>query len=419
MNLTNLVVSQWLLKLYVPNKEKALVNSALFAFIFLFGRIIDGIADPIIGYLSDHLKSPRGRRVPFILYGGIPFALVYFLIWLPPYPGEQHWLNAVYVFALVQILFILLTIVVNPYLSLLPEISSDLKERVNISTWQAVFVMIGTIVFGLMGLVVQSWGWLGMGIVVAALIMISFYPTAFFVKEKFTAPQTELPRVKFSLIFEWIQLTFKNRAFVILVIATSFYWFALNMMIMLVPFWVQYVLKMGEQQVTLVMGPFLITNLLLFGVFNILAKKKGKYSLFLVTLFGSGLVMPLLYLVGSLPVDNLLATQICFGLMGIPVAGFLMLPFAILSDVVDYDETLTGKRREAIYFGVQGVIQKATIGISIAVATWLMYAGGDKLPTELGLKLTAVLSALLCLIGGFVFLKYPLRESEGKTQIKN
>jgi GPH family glycoside/pentoside/hexuronide:cation symporter len=102
------------------------------------------------------------------------------------------------------------------------------------------------------------------------------------------------------------------------------------------------------------------------------------------------------------------------GLVGVFMAGFMMLPIALLADVIDYDETLTGKRREGIYFGVQSILQKISIGVSIPLAAALMYVGGDVTPTETGLKLIALAASFFALAAFAVFLAYPLRERAGK-----
>ncbi len=420
LNLANLVISQWLLKLYVSSRDTALVAGTLFSLIFLIGRVVDGITEPIAGFLSDHWRSKRGRRIPFIMTMTLPAALITFLLWTPPFPNQMHWLNAVYVFTLVQLFFICWSMLANPYMALLPEITSDLDERVNISTLQAVFLMIGTLIFGVMGPIKDALGWVGIGIVAGGLTIISFTPTVFAIKEKPSDTGGEArERLRFGMIFDWARTTFKNRAFGYLLAATSFLWFALNMIILLVPFWVQYVLGLTDREVVLLMGPLLAANILFFFVFNYLAKKYGKYAIFLLTLASAAVTMPLLYLVGSLPFgDALQQSQVVMALIGIPVAGIMILPFALLSDVIDYDETLTGRRREGIYVGVQAIFQKIAIGISIAVAAAMMYAGGDTKPTELGLKLISLTAGVFALVSLLIFSRYPIREKDGKAYIK-
>ena len=420
LNLANLVISQWLLKLYVPSKDTALVAVTLFSIIFLIGRVLDGISEPIAGFLSDHWRSKRGRRIPFIMAMTLPTALITFLLWIPPFPNEMNWLNAVWVFALVQLFFICWSLLANPYMALLPEITSDLKERVNISTMQAVFLMVGTLIFAVMGPIKDALGWIGIGIVTGGLTIVSFTPTVLAIREKPSDNDTtRREKLNFGTIFDWARTTLKNRAFVYLLAATAFLWFSLNMVILLVPFWVQYVLGKTDGDVVLLMAPLLGSNIVFFFVFNFLAKKFGKYAIFLLTLASAIVTMPLLSIVGILPFgDKMAQSQVVMALIGIPVAGIMILPFALLADVIDYDEQLTGKRREGIYVGVQAFFQKIAIGISIAVAAALMYAGGDLKPTELGLKLISLTAGGMAVISLLVFLRYPIREKDGKAYLK-
>ncbi len=137
--------------------------------------------------------------------------------------------------------------------------------------------------------------------------------------------------------------------------------------------------------------------------------------MFLVTLLGSAVAMPLLWFVApTLPFSVQAQTQIVMALVGVFMAGFMILPIALLADVIDYDEKLTGKRREGIYFGVQSILQKIAIGVSIPVAGFMMYVGGDVTPTERGLKLITLLAGVVALAAFLVFLKYPLKERGGK-----
>lgn len=419
LNLANLVISQWLLKLYVPSKDTALVSAGLFAAIFLIGRVVDGITEPIAGYLSDNFRSKRGRRIPFILAMTLPTAIVSFLLWVPPFPNQMHWLNAVWVFTLVQLFFICWSLLANPYMALLPEITSDLKERVNISTMQAVFLMLGTLVFGVMGPIKEALGWIGIGIITGVITVVSFTPTLLAIKEK-PSDAAVIPHEKFSpiTIFQWAKTTFKNRPFVYLLIANSFLWFALNMVILLVPFWTQYVLGKTDADVVKLMAPFLASNIVFFFVFNFLSGKLGKYAAYCITLGSAGITMGSLFFVGMIPGDKMLQSQICMALIGIPVAGIMILPPALLSDVIDYDETLTGKRREGIYVGMNAIFQKIAIGISIATATFMMYAGGSMTPTETGLKWISISAGVFAFIALAIFRGYSIREKDGKAYIK-
>ena len=424
MNLTNLVISQWLIYLYVPDIGSgtvlipviagALVLSAgtVFGLFFSLGRLTDAITDPLVAYWSDQHRSPRGRRVPFILWGLIPFCVVYFLLWTPPVAGASWW-NSAYIFVLIQAYFILYTIVVTPYLALLPELTTDLKERVNITTLQAVFVMVGTFAFGAVGPLIEHVGWWALGLLVAVMSAISFLPSVLWIKERPQPPVNQADQVG---LVQWVAMTVKNKPFVYLMASTSFYWFGLNLLIMLVPAWVEAFVGLKKDAVPLLMGPFLVVNTVFFFVFNVLAKKFGKYPLYLFTCAGSALAVLLFMLAGSLPGSPAVQSAVIMGVIGIPSAGFMMLPFAILSDVADYDEALYGKRREAIFFGTQAITQKSAIALSILVFPILSRVDGH-FTTE-GLKGVAIAAAISFGIALATFLGYPLREQAGRVALK-
>lgn len=423
MNLTNLVISQWLIYLYVPDTGKGTVlipalagglvvaAGTLFGIFFSVGRLTDAITDPLVAYWSDQTRSPRGRRIPFVLWGLLPFCVVFFLLWTPP-STEASWLNGVYILVLIQAYFILYTIVVTPYLALIPELTADLGERVNITTLQAVFVMVGTFAFGAVGLLIEHVGWWALGLVIALLSFVSFLPTILWVKER---PVQDTTVEKMSLL-QWITLTLKNRPFVYLMASTSFYWFGLNMLIMLVPAWVETFLGLKKDAVPLLMMPFLLVNTICFFVFNVLAKRYGKFPLYLLTCGGSAAAVLLLVMAGSLPGSPLVQSAVIMGIVGIPSAGFMMLPFAILSDVADYDERLTGQRREAIFFGTQAITQKSAIALSILLFPIISRTGGQF--TTDGLKWAAVAASVAFVVALFSFIGYPLREGDGGIELR-
>src|SRR5258708_38207816 len=77
-------------------------------------------------------------------------------------------------------------------------------------------------------------------------------------------------------------------------ISTFFYWFALNLLLMLVPRWVEARLHMSKEAVAWLMLPFIGVNLLGFFFFNWFAKRAGKFIALLCVFLGSALPFPLL-----------------------------------------------------------------------------------------------------------------------------
>ncbi|WP_176233075.1 MFS transporter [Candidatus Hakubella thermalkaliphila] len=97
-------------------------------------------------------------------------------------------------------------------------------------------------------------------------------------------------------------------------------------------------------------------------------------------------------------------------IIGIPVAGLLLLPYAILADIIDYDGKQTGLRREAMYMGVQGLITKGAIAFASVIATQILSKFGSTFDKPFGIYLCGPVAALFTLIGFIIFLHYPFRE---------
>lgn len=72
------------------------IPAGLAGSILLIGKIWDAVNDPLVGVLTDKTQSRRwGRRLPWLLYGAIPFGIFFFLQWIVPRfsadPSAQMW----------------------------------------------------------------------------------------------------------------------------------------------------------------------------------------------------------------------------------------------------------------------------------------------------------------------------------------
>ncbi|MFK8035610.1 MAG: MFS transporter, partial [Hyphomicrobiales bacterium] len=52
--------------------------------VFVFGRVLDVVTDPLIGYFSDQTSSRFGPRIPWIIIGTPIYCLSVLLLFSPP-----------------------------------------------------------------------------------------------------------------------------------------------------------------------------------------------------------------------------------------------------------------------------------------------------------------------------------------------
>ena len=94
--------------------------------------------------------------------------------------------------------------------------------------------------------------------------------------------------------------------------------------------------------------------------------------------------------------------------LGVPVGALLVLGRVLISDVIDADFARTGLRREAMYFGMQGLMTKVSFGVGPLVATQLFATFGNTTDRPLGILLCGPVAGGLALLGWLAFRRYPL-----------
>ncbi|MDD2217973.1 MAG: MFS transporter [Parabacteroides sp.] len=110
--------------------DYVLVPAAIAGTIMSIAMIWDAMTDPIVGYINDVSKNPKGRRRPMMLYTFIPFCLTFFLCFLRP--GLEG--TALYVYYAVVCLafWLMFTTQQVPFYGLLPEIAQYDNDRMRI-----------------------------------------------------------------------------------------------------------------------------------------------------------------------------------------------------------------------------------------------------------------------------------------------
>ena len=122
------------------------LSPSLCGLAFMVAMIFDAVSDPLIGAMSDNLKSRFGRRHPFMFFSAIPLALGFYLLYQPlaglSETGLFIWLTGFSV-----VLRFGQTMYLVPHDALGAELTDDYDERSSIFGYNAVTQMILSMVF--------------------------------------------------------------------------------------------------------------------------------------------------------------------------------------------------------------------------------------------------------------------------------
>jgi glycoside/pentoside/hexuronide:cation symporter, GPH family len=93
---------------------------------------------PVVGHLSDHLRSRWGRRHPFMYAAALPVAASYSLLWSPPAGWGARTLLVWFV-AIAVLVRIYIAVYEIPSAALVPELTDHYDERASILSWRFLF----------------------------------------------------------------------------------------------------------------------------------------------------------------------------------------------------------------------------------------------------------------------------------------
>jgi GPH family glycoside/pentoside/hexuronide:cation symporter len=396
------------------------ISPGIVAAAIFIGRSWDYVNDPLIGHISDRTRTRWGRRRPFLLFGALPFALTFGLLWWRP-PLENEIYLAVY-YAIAYVLFdSAATFVYMPYFALTPELTPDYDERTALTTYRMFFSIFGSLIAFTIPLAiigsftpqnasrVLSMG-LIFGVTSMALLLVTFLGT----RERPEYSVMAQPRLSQS-----IRAAIKNRPFVFSIGIFLFTWVSVDILQTSLLFFIKYVVK-REPQSDLIMGTIFITAILALPLWEWASRHWNKNRAYVSGIAFWAIVQ--IVLITLNPSSGIyLILSLCI-LAGIGVGAAHVLPWAIIPDAIEWDEWRTGERHEGMFYSLVTLAQKVASSIAIPLALLLLEITGyvpnaAQQPDSalLGIRvLIGPIPAMLLCAGIFFAILYPLDRQQHK-----
>ena len=341
--------------------------------ILAIGKIWDAINDPIVGVLSDRTRSRWGRRLPWMIFGAIPFGVFFFLQWIVPFdPATNKW-GLFWYYVVISLLFNTAFTAINlPYTALTPELTQDYNERTSLNSFRFAFSIGGSILALVLGVVislvipgVQQEGlrYLILGAICGVLSVIPLYWCVWGTRERILSHQNqrqESNEAEDLPFVEQFKVAFSNRPFLYVIGIYLFSWLAFQLTASIIPYFVVNCMKMDSYfAVALIVQGVAIVMLFVWTAVSRRVGKRAVYfmgmSLWIIAQGGLFFLQPgqevLLYMLAAMA--------------GVGVATAYLVPWSMLPDVIELDELKTGQRREGVFYAFMVLLQK--IGLAAAL----------------------------------------------------
>ena len=386
------------------------IGAAAVGTLLLVARIVDGATDPLLGFVVDHLPRTRwGRFRGYLALGGVVGAAAFAALFLAPGLTAPALVAAWITYLVWGIAFDLMDIPLN---ALLPAMTPSPRARGQLAAIKGATYLIGTLLIigislplvGLLG--GGALGWQSYAVIVAVVSVALTLTGAALTRER-VAPVTP---EKYRL--SDVRALFLSSRAVPVLLASKLATSAANAALMAgIPFFFTYYAGSAGlvSAVALVMAaPMVIGSL----VGPLLGQRWGFKPVYLASLgvavVGVGSILLLPGAAGAVYLVSFAFTGLGFG-------GAVALNYALLAELTDFVEARGGFRTEGTLASIGSFAAKAGAGIGGGLVAYVLaltgYTPGGPQTAEAltGIALAqAALPAALVLLGGTIFLAYPV-----------
>ena len=401
--------SAWLFYAYAPPPEsgrQAMLPVAVVGVVLAATRLVDAFHPPPIGWLSDRSRSRWGRRLPWVLVGTPLWAILAVVTILPP-PTTSTATTALAIGLALEVFNVFGTVSGVPYDALLPDVARSADDRLALVGTRTYFGIAGTAI-GLVGSgpLVDRVGMVGMMVAVAALALATRCLGVLGVRDRLAR---DAPPVTASFR-QSVAATFGNRHFLAFLPAFVLFSTGFQLLTGALPFYAAAILRPADLgvAVSLMAGVGIVATVAAVPFFTRFARRTSAGTAYRLALLLSAASLPLLAVAGLVPgVPPLAQVLVVMAAVGAPMAGVTLFPGALSADIIDSAAAADGQRREGMFVGVQGSVERLTSAFSPLVLGGLLLLGAT--PSQsLGVRLVGPVAALLVAAGWLAFRSYDL-----------
>jgi len=351
---------------------------------FVIALLIDSVADPLIGSLSDNTATRFGRRHPWMLASALPLLISVGMLFSAP-AMLKDWGLFAYMTAAAVGTRVSLSLFAVPHVALGAELSDDYTERSNIVAYRTVFSVIAAIAGPILIFNVFThnsaellhrtgytpYGWVSAGVAAASAVLCTFGTREMLSRLHVVEPNRDHPLVRFAREMGEI---FRNRNFVILFAGSLLYFTSQGIMTQLNLHNAEFFWKFSNNVLILLQVGQTVGAIAGFPLSSYLQRCIDKHYLLVITLvlicIGQT-VVPILRILDVLPAAGpgmLIPVMILNTLNGAAQVIVGVTYYSLTADAADEHEYLFHARREGLFFAGLAFSSKAASALGAFIA---------------------------------------------------
>ncbi|MEE9279568.1 MAG: glycoside-pentoside-hexuronide (GPH):cation symporter [Myxococcota bacterium] len=396
-----------------------LIAPAAMSAIFGLSRVWDAISDPIAGYFSDRTHHRAGRRRPWIFVSSVPIGVAFVMAFAPPQALEGGQLvawMAVGVFGF----YSAMTIFIVPHMSLGAELTTDYHDRSRIFGVRHAVWTIGSIL-SLVGMTLlieaeaggeassrQMARQLALFAALATGAMILFASVRLRERPEYQGRGGAKPFRAFADVW-------RNPHARLLVIVTFIEHLGAATIGILTLYVAQYVVGTPHLAPLFILC-YMIPSFASVPIWLPLSRRFGKKALWMFSMVLTAFSFGGMFFLEKGSVALISGLAFTAGLAN--GCGGTVSP-SVQTDVIDYDEYITGERKEGAYFSAWNFVFKLAFGVTLFLTGFVLQFSGyvpnaeqtETVKTAI-LALYALYPLTCFLIGAAIFSRFRLNEKE-------
>src|SRR5687768_11980616 len=380
------VISGWILFFYTTFCGLTPVQAAA---IFAIARLLDAVASPVIGYVSDRFHRTRlgkrfGRRRFFVLLA-VPLLPSFALMWVE---GQSFWYYLItYVFF--ELVYAMELI---PYESLAAEMSSDYRVKAKFAGARILFGQVSAILAGVLpGRIIEAFGkdsaetFFYLGAIFSVIFMLVALAVFTFSWER---PREEIesiapnamdssPLARFKQLYSDLFATLRIRAFRLHLGMYLGGYISQDVFNAAFTFFVVFGLAGSISAASGLLGSMYVVQFVAVVIaINLALRASPSFAYQLAAASFAIGVVTLLVMWGAGVRSGAALLWIPIVLAGLGRGALNYIPWATYNYMADVDEIVTGRRREGAFAGVMTFVRKFTQSAAVQGVTIMMSAGG-------------------------------------------